>query len=303
MADFINEFSWSKSRDEKFRTCPRQYFFHYYGSWGGWEHSADERTRMLYILKQLKNRQMWAGEKVHDCIKKSLHNLCRGIEPMDEQEAIDATLDIMRNEYMNSKRGDYWKNPKSCSLIEHEYDLDIPNSAWKENADHVVKCLSTFYRSNVYKMIKGLSKDKWLEVEQFSSFVLDGTKIHVVLDFSCRRDDKILIYDWKTGKSNAERNDLQLACYSFYAIEKWRVDPLQVSTVEFNLGAGTENRFHLEGIDLNSISNRINSSIRDMKQLLTDPETNTANEDLFSFVEGEKTCRFCNFKRICPRWA
>ena len=69
MNEIRNEFFWSKSRDEVFQTCPRQYFFNYYGYWGGWEKIAPERTRQIYILKKLKNRQMWLGEKVHDCIK------------------------------------------------------------------------------------------------------------------------------------------------------------------------------------------------------------------------------------------
>ena len=179
---------------------------------------------MIYILKQLKSRQMWAGERVHDCLKKSLQNLRRGIPPMDEAAAIATTLDIMRRDYLNSKRGDYWKNPKSAGFIEHEYAMNLPDSVWKETADHAVHCLETFYRSEVYRMIRGLSADKWLEVEEFSSFQLDGTKVHVVLDFSCRRGDEIWIYDWKTGRSDAERNELQLAGYSFYAIQKWNVD-------------------------------------------------------------------------------
>lgn len=32
---FKNEFSWSKSRMDKFNACKRAYYFHYYGSWGG----------------------------------------------------------------------------------------------------------------------------------------------------------------------------------------------------------------------------------------------------------------------------
>ncbi len=303
MAEFKNEFSWSKSRDEKFRTCPRQYFFHYYGSWGGWDFNTDERTRAIYILKQLKNRQMWAGEKTHDCIRKSLQNLRRGIEPMPEQEAIEATLDVMRQDYLGSKRGDFWKNPKSCGLFEHEYSLQIPDSAWKETADHVRHCLQIFYQSNVYRMIRGLPQNQWLEVEDFSSFLLDGTKVHVVLDFSCRRGEEILIYDWKTGRSDSMRNELQLACYSFYAIGKWKVEPNRVVTVEFNLASNKEARFHLEGTDLDAIRNHILGSIRDMKVLLDDPEANRATEDRFSFVEDERTCQYCNFKKVCPRWS
>ena len=36
MATFKNEFSWSKTRDETFKSCPRQYWFAYYGFWNGW---------------------------------------------------------------------------------------------------------------------------------------------------------------------------------------------------------------------------------------------------------------------------
>jgi hypothetical protein len=36
MAEFKNEFSWSKTRDEVFKTCPHQYWFAYYGYWNGW---------------------------------------------------------------------------------------------------------------------------------------------------------------------------------------------------------------------------------------------------------------------------
>ena len=72
MSTFKNEFSWSISRDRVFQTCPRQYYFNYYGYWGGWDINAPARIRQIYILKQLKNRYMWAGAKVHDCIERTL---------------------------------------------------------------------------------------------------------------------------------------------------------------------------------------------------------------------------------------
>ena len=67
-----NEFSWSKTRDEMFRDCLRKYYFHYYGAWGGWDPHADERTRQLYILKNLQTRAMWAGDRVHRAIHAAL---------------------------------------------------------------------------------------------------------------------------------------------------------------------------------------------------------------------------------------
>jgi len=75
MTELKNEFSWSKTRDEVFKTCLRQYWFAYYGYWNGWLENAPERTRQIYVLKNLKNRHMWAGEKVHECIQRSLNNI------------------------------------------------------------------------------------------------------------------------------------------------------------------------------------------------------------------------------------
>jgi hypothetical protein len=92
MSTFKNEFSWSISRDRLFQTCPRQYYFNYYAYWGGWDLNAPERTRQIYILKQLKNRYMWAGAKVHDCIERTLTNLQRGISVLDVDQIVDITL-------------------------------------------------------------------------------------------------------------------------------------------------------------------------------------------------------------------
>ncbi len=303
MAALKNEFSWSKTRDELFRRCLRRYYFHYYGSWGGWEVDAESRTRRIYVLKQLQTRQIWAGGKVHDCIKRSLHNLRRGIEPMKEKEAIDMTLAVMRKDFASSRRGDYRKNPKSAGFFEHEYGLDLPDDAWKETADHVVSCLQTFYRSSVYHLIHSLPVERWLDVEDFSSFQLDGVKVHVVLDFSFRDEDgNIVIYDWKTGRSDPERNEVQLACYSFYATEKWQVAPERITTIEFNLASGKESPYQLKGKGLQAIRHYIGGSIRDMKQLLDDPDSNRATEDRFALTDRESTCRWCNFKKVCPRW-
>jgi len=301
MSELQNEFSWSKTRDETFRKCPRQYYFQYYGSWGGWNVDCEVRTREIYVLKQLQSRSMWAGSKVHDCIKRALENQRRGIKPMLEREAIDATLASMRKDFANSRRGDYWKNPKSCGLFEHEYKFNLPDSAWKETANHVVKCLENFYQSEVFARIKELSVDQWLEMEDFSSFQLDGIKVHVVLDFSYRdSNDDVVIYDWKTGRSDAERNDVQLACYSYYATHKWSVAPEKIKTVEFNLASGRELYYAITGKSLESIRQHIRGSIRDMKMLLDDPENNRATEGRFTYTTQDAPCRYCNYKKVCP---
>jgi hypothetical protein len=92
MSTFKNEFSWSISRDCIFQTCPRHYDFNYYEYWGGWEINSPQRVKQIYVLKQLKNRYMWAGAKVHDCIERTLTNLQRGISVLNVDQIVDKEI-------------------------------------------------------------------------------------------------------------------------------------------------------------------------------------------------------------------
>jgi hypothetical protein len=131
MSTFKNKFSWSISRDRVFKTCPRQYYFNYYGYWGGWDLNAPERTRQIYILKQLKNRHMWSGSKVHDFIKQTLTNLRRGITVPNVDQIVDIALNQMRKELISSREKRYLTHPKTCALFEHEYEVPVSDPIGK----------------------------------------------------------------------------------------------------------------------------------------------------------------------------
>ena len=243
MTELKNEFSWSKTRDEVFRTCPRQYWFAYYGYWNGWLENAPERTRQIYILKNLKNRHIWAGEKVHECIQRSLTNIRRGIKVLSVDEIVSITLDQMRAEFRSSKSKNYFKIPKTCGLFEHEYGIELTDEQWKEVAQHVETCLRTFYSSEIYDSLKSHPREGWLEVEEFSSFRLDNIKINLVIDCATREGEDIHIYDWKTGKSLSEDLSIQLSCYALYAMEKWKIPPGRLHITEFNVSVNKANWF------------------------------------------------------------
>jgi len=228
---------------------------------------------------------------------------------MPAEDAVEAALSAMRTEYLASRRRDYWLDPKSCGLFEHEYGLPVSPAAWKETADHVARCLRTFHASELYALIRAMPAEAWLDVEEFSSFELDGTKVHVVLDFSRREGESVEIWDWKTGRPGGARNDRQLACYGLYAVEKWGVAPERVRAAELNLPSGEVRERRLGSADLDSVRAHIRASAQDMKLLLDDPEANSAREERFPFaarsddVEArDRACRFCNFRSACPRF-
>ena len=244
---------------------------------------------------------MWAGAKIHDCINHTLTNLQRGISVLDVDQIIDITLNQMRKEFRSSREKRYLTHPKSCALFEHEYETTVSNDEWKRVADSMELCLRNFYTSETFGMLKELPQQMWLEVEGYSSFHLNNTKIWAVLDCSFRTEDGgITIIDWKTGRSMSEDISMQLSCYAIYAMEKWGVDPEKVKLIEYNLLANTGVEFNVTGAEIESTKTYIAGSNADMHSLLVDAGENLPKEeDSFLKVEGERIRVVCNFKKVC----
>jgi hypothetical protein len=120
MPDLANVFSWSRSRAAMFDECRRRYYYHYYGSWGGWDPTASPDVRRLYVLKQLTGRQGWAGRTVHAAVELVLRALHAG-QVLSETRLIEDTVRRMREEWRFSRRGGYRERPKEAvALFEHE---------------------------------------------------------------------------------------------------------------------------------------------------------------------------------------
>lgn len=297
---FRNRFSWSISRDRMFQECPRRYYFNYYGYWGGWEPDAPARVRETYVLKQLANRHTWTGQVVHDCIKRSLENLARGIPVLPLEEILAITRDRMRRDFRASRAGDYRSNPKhACGLFEHEYGIEVPDEVWREAADHVDRCLTNFYTSEIYATLSRLDPDDFLEIERFSTFDLDGEEVTIKLDCATRERDRVVVWDWKTGKKESADAIFQLACYAFYASASYGVPIHRVTARRFELHGAELHEDTIGERALEELLTYIRGSIMDMRATLDDPDNNVASEDRFAKVSRREVCYRCSFLRVC----
>jgi hypothetical protein len=166
----------------------------------------------------------------------------------------------------------------------------------------VETCLRNFYASDIYDGLKSHAKEGWLEVEEFSSFYLDHTKINLVIDCAIKEGEGIYIYDWKTGKSLSEDLSIQLGCYALYAMEKWNVSPESLSIIEYNLSFDKSNWFSVSQEEMRGMKGYINGSIKDMQSLLADVSNNIPmEEDRFSNIEDEHVSLRCNYRKVCRK--
>jgi hypothetical protein len=299
MAELSNDFSWSRSRDGAFHECRRRYFYQYYGSWGGWEGTAPDETRRLYILKQLASRQMWAGRSVHEAIEMALH-VFRDGRDIPVEPFIEDVIERMRGEWRQSRVGHYREVPKTTALFEHEYRVELKPEAWQAVSRNVATCLRNFFRLPLLATIRRTTAEHW-SIEHWSkSFSFEGTPIWMAPDFGFWSEDgRLALVDWKTGASDPDDTAFQLGCYALYAQEVLGVPPKQVDLYEANLREPLVTPLQWNDDRLEAVKERLRLSIRSMKAYLVDPEANVAAVADFERTEELRICKWCNFRAVC----
>ena len=299
MADLANEFSWSRSRDNAFQECRRRYFYHYYGSWGGWDAGVSPDIRRLYILKQLASRHMWAGRVVHDAVEMALHVFRDGRDVPVEPFVADV-LERMRTEWRSSRDGRYRESPKTVALFEHEYGVELKREAWQALSRNVTTCLRNFFRLPLLATIRKTSAEHW-SIEHWSKvFDFEGTSVWIAPDFGFWTEEgRLQLVDWKTGGADPDAAAFQLGCYALYAREVLGVEPARVDLLEANLREPVVTPIRWDDARLERIREQIRLSIRSMKAYLADPAMNGARIEDFERTEELRICRWCNYRSIC----
>jgi hypothetical protein len=308
MPALVNEFSWSKSRHEKFAECRRAYFFTYYGSWGGWEAPAGTPVRELYVLKKLSSRWQWSGSIVHGALKQVLGRMRVTGELAPLEKVLERTRARARAEWSSSREKTYWREAsRIVGLVEHEYAEPVPDPEWKRLYEQVVEgSLRAFYGSAVLEEIRRTPRASWLTVDELDSWRFDGTKIWVAVDFAYRDGEgRVHLLDWKTGKERGV-DHLQVGTYALYAREKWGVAPDGVVgglvyLVANGAPGGERVDVAADPATLAACEREMRASIAAMKAALADPGANVAREEVFPTLDDREGCRRCPFRRPCGR--
>jgi hypothetical protein len=308
MAELQNEFTWSKSRHERFSECRRAYFFTYYGSWGGWEAPAGSPVRELYVLKKLSSRWQWAGSVVHGALKQVLSRAKVTGDLLPLEKVLERTRARARAEWSGSREKSYWREAsRIVGLVEHEYAEAVADAEWKRLYEQVIEgSLRAFYGSEVLEEIRRTPRQDWLTVDELDSWDFEGTRIWVAVDFALKDGDgRVHVLDWKTGKERGV-DHVQVGTYALYARQKWGV-PADgvvgglVYLVGDGASAGERVSVAADAATLDRCREEMRTSIGAMRGALADPARNVAREDAFPRLEDRAACRRCPFRRPCGR--
>jgi CRISPR/Cas system-associated exonuclease Cas4 (RecB family) len=302
-----NDFSWSKSRHEKFKECLRAYYYQYYGSWGGWERGASEEVRNLYVLKKLSNRFTWAGSVVHEAVKGALLDLRVGKSP-DVETVIRTAHRTMQEDFRQSSRKAYRSQKirrEFGGLVEHEYDEPLAREEWKRNWEVVEGAIRAFFASRWIPLARSLQPAQWIEVDEGfenAQFVLDGVKVFAIPDFAYRESDgTAVVVDWKTGRAR-EGYDEQVLGYVLYLSTRYRLPIEKVKASLVYLNEGTEQTVQVDAAAIESFRKHFKASVEEMRRVLRDPGANVPHGiETFPQIEDVQSCSRCVFRRPCGK--
>lgn len=296
------ELGWSLSRARMFEECPRRFYYHYYFSKAGYAPDAPEEAKLALEMKTMKSLDMWVGEVVHQTIQWVLEQAHDGTIA-SEQEARSDVRRRLSDGWRGSKQQLWRMNPDDVcpNLFEHYYSLEVGSAVTDRLKTKALVSAANFMASEILEWITHTPTDRWLPIDKFASFRLDGVLMYVKFDFALRGDDQLTVYDWKTGAPTPDE-DRQLTLYAMYTSDRWHIPIQNVKVCAAHLQPTLElNERFADEIDLDKTRSYLKQSFQTMVKHLRNPARNIAAMDDFPMTGNLLRCVRCNFKGICEQ--
>ena len=313
-----NTCSWSSSRESTFRECKKKYWYTYYGAWEGWPlYFRDPRSHVsplaayLYRLKNMQPVSMFVGSLVHKVIEESVPSLIQTKKLPPKSALLEKGKTLLSKGLEESSSKAWLTHPKKhTNLLEDYYQHHKPS--YEELEHKVTTCLSNWYDSPLTQGMLLHPNTTFGDVEKLMQFSL-GADMQCIVVFDLyvhwkreEKDEKLLIFDWKTG-SESDRIMKQMAAYALAAIHLLRVPLSSIIVCPFYLmdsptaykkiGAGSPHP--LSEKDIEETKRSISSALQEMKELHV--EGRLPDPTRFPYVEERRQCRFCPFQELCEK--
>src|SRR5262249_24241614 len=276
---------------ETFASCQRRYYYSYYAA------PEDPEVKRL---KRLSALPLWAGSVVHDAIERFLKTTAAMPSPEEQEALIRATVHSDMLAHWRESEG----GPDGFRLFEHEYGTPVDQEDKRLVVNTVMRSLRGFFRSATLREAFAVGREQGLALEDLVSFPVGDVEVFLRMDLAFRADDgRVVIVDWKTGRGEGRFNEIQVAGYALYAAAQgWVKDAAEIVTELNYLAIPRAVRRSVNAKKLDHARNFIAKTARTMRALLLDPVANRARLEDFAMIDRPRTCRRCNFRRLCfPR--
>jgi CRISPR/Cas system-associated exonuclease Cas4 (RecB family) len=292
---------WSYSRMQALVSCPRKYYYIYYG---GKKFSALEQTdkEVIQFLKSLSTGHLLVGDVVHHVIKTYFKKLKKGeIWDLGRLQSFGYRILKEAVAYSVELRNDVFKSydytPRSLQEI---YYNELPPSAYRDQLrSEINHHLTVFYKSAQFDHLRSGAQSDSAVIESRTRFVLAGIDVDGAVDLLFENGDQVIIADWKTGEREIEDTSLQLLTYAWWAIESRGIAKDKISIQKAYLKEDALEVLEFSDTHLQRARARIIQDSERLSEL--DGFGKEGIIDAFTPCRQEKVCAQCPFKKICSK--
>jgi len=294
-------FFWSLRRGRRLETCPRAYWYDYYGTRNGWRATAPAWTRALYAAKQLKGPRQWVGLRVHTLAETALKALSTPISP--GLDALQRQWSQENQRLLDEAQAELWRTRPGKALgFEGQALQGATPPDFTALAEDVEAQGEALLHHPVLQRLLRVN-DRIVEVDRMTRTQLGDVRVMLAPDVVVR-DGRggMTIIDWKTGTPHPQGgHQEQLLLYAAYVSQRYRLPLTQLNTMEVFTRDGS---FHTDQPTYGSVASvlRWARESRDaMVDRLDDPHKDRASIGPFPATpSASDTCPRCLYREICP---
>lgn len=292
----LSKFGWSPSRHDILMSCPRKYYYNYYGS-----RIRGKDPNNLYIneLKKYKPSYFVEGDLTHMLIK-------HFFKKQRTEDDYEYTTLINWSRILVEQAVEYSKNyEKLKGTYEFEppiiYELvtkrENPEIVEERIGDGIDTSLSNLFESKKFQFLLEGAQYPEAELELSISLPLTkNLKVTGIIDLIFRSSGTT-ICDWKTGKIEDETESIQLYTYASWAQHECDIKADNVTLFK----AFTKHNELKEYKFSQDIVLRSHAAIKQSFELMTDLDAFGLNADKEAFTKCKQLeiCNQCPYYDVC----
>ena len=282
-----HDFSWSLSRESLFAFCPRAYFYHYYGSTGGFEQFSG--AELLYQLKKLQSLDLWINSICTEALREIFY------ENPENFNIHKAAKRYFHQGVRSISMREWRDDPQKLNLFELYYGLEEINELIERGSSFLEKSIDMLIESGLLDYLQGIP---YLDRKTFSFPVctnIGKIKIWFAPVLVWQEDGLLKFLTLNNGYSDKIKTHYSAALHKIYAFNNLRIKPERVVTLNFDLITGETTALSDEEINVSELIKHVKDSTAEMLSLLTNQRD--VLEDNFS--KNENNCAKCKFQKYC----
>ena len=276
-----------------FERCKREYFYHYYGSWEGWNENADDRTKLIYRFKNIKSEEFWLKSIIEkalaSAIKREIEFSLASCKSFSIRMAYRDIFELEREEYLN--------DPKKLCL-DSVYFAEESVESLKKRITARLECFwNVIWENPFFKVIREKRYCDFIRTGGIGEFVLDNIKVWVNPGIVyIEKDERFIIDIYPMPKKNEIKPAFSMPLAILFLKETYRHTNVEI--VPKTIIVDKDKCVVLEKwLPVSALSELIRKSSLDMLSYLTFDKK--AYEENFPKNSEKEKCRTCHFKEAC----